>query len=155
MTDPIRHVMSTLDEQRDALPEGVYLDVCNNLKKIYASGDTSKDTYLLNLTNDYLESLEVIEVLRHELVTLKRELLRARVSRFEHVYRPLAEPTRSPFQPRSVLESLLDDPEVNPIANVADNTSRRDQNPHTQRPIPMRRDVPTRSVHFSFGGNQE
>ena len=27
-TDPIRHVMSTLDEHKDALPEGVYLDLC-------------------------------------------------------------------------------------------------------------------------------
>ena len=154
MTDPIRHVMSTLDEYKNALPEGVYLDVCNNLKKIYATGDTSKDTYLLNLTNDYLESLEVIEVLRHELVTLKRVLLRARVSRFEHVYRPLAEPSRSPFQPRSVLESLLDDPEVNPIANINETLHRR-EDPNIHRQNQHRAEIPNRNIHFSFGTNQE
>jgi len=153
-TDPIRHVMSTLDEHKDALPEGVYLDLCNNLKRIYASGDASKDTYLLNLTNDYLESLEVIEVLRHELVTLKRELLRTRVSRFEHVYRPLAEPSRSPFQPRSVLESLLDDPEINPIAGVNEALNGREDT-QIRRQNQQRVEIPNRNIHFSFGTNRE
>ena len=32
--------------------------MCNNLKTVYATGDAARDTYLLNLTNDYLEALD-------------------------------------------------------------------------------------------------
>lgn len=91
MSDPIRKVMNIVDANKDNMSEGDYLEICNNLKLIYATGDSAKDMYLLNVTNDYLEALETIETLRHEIVSMKRELLRARVSRFEHVSRPLME----------------------------------------------------------------
>ena len=84
-SDPIRKTMSLLDENKDNLPEGVYLEMCDNLKKLYLTGDTSRDTYLINLTNEYYSLLEDNEALRHELVEQKRELLRANVSRFERV----------------------------------------------------------------------
>jgi hypothetical protein len=91
MSDPIRKVMSLVDANKDNISEGDYLEMCNNLKLIYATGDNAKDMYLLNVTNDYLEALETIETLRHEMMSMKRELLRARVSRFEHVARPIVE----------------------------------------------------------------
>lgn len=91
MSDPIRKVMSLVDGIKDNIPEGDYLEICNNLKLIYATGDNAKDMYLLNVTNDYLETLEMVETLRHEIIAMKRELLKARVSRFEHVSRPVME----------------------------------------------------------------
>ena len=91
MSDPIRKVMSLVDGNKDNIPEGDYLEICNNLKLIYATGDSAKDMYLLNVTNDYLEALETVETLRHEMMNMKRELLRAKVSRFEHVSRPVME----------------------------------------------------------------
>ena len=36
--DPIRNTMALLDEHKDSLPEGVYLEICNNLKKLYLTG---------------------------------------------------------------------------------------------------------------------
>jgi hypothetical protein len=108
--DPIRKVMSLLDENKDTLPEGVYLEMCDNLKKIYATGDSAREMYLLNLTNDYLKLLEDNEALRHEIVEQKRELLRARVSRFENVTRPV-------LRPNTVLESILYDPN-SPVLNI-------------------------------------
>jgi hypothetical protein len=108
--DPIRKVMSLLDENKDTLPEGVYLEMCDNLKKIYATGDSAREIYLLNLTNDYLKLLEDNEALRHEIVEQKRELLRARVSRFENVTRPV-------LRQNSVLESILYDPN-SPVLNI-------------------------------------
>ena len=91
MSDPIRKVMSLVDGNKDSIPEGDYLEICNNLKLIYATGDSAKDMYLLNVTNDYLEALETVETLRHEMMNMKRELLRAKVSRFEHVSSPVME----------------------------------------------------------------
>jgi len=105
--NPVRNVMSRIDEYKSSLPEGVYLEICNELKKIYATGDTARDTYLLNLTNDYLEGLEIIDTLRREILNLKRELLRVRVSRFEDVSRPVGQNRQSLFEPRSVLETLI------------------------------------------------
>ena len=32
--DPIRKVMSLVDENKDSLPEGIYLEICDNLKRI-------------------------------------------------------------------------------------------------------------------------
>jgi hypothetical protein len=83
--------MNLIDANKDNISEGDYLEICNNLKLIYATGDNAKDMYLLNVTNDYLETLETVETLRHEMMNMKRELLRARVSRFEHMSRPLME----------------------------------------------------------------
>jgi hypothetical protein len=91
MSDPIRTAMSLIDKNKDNISDGDYLELCNNLKLIYATGDNAKDMYLLNVTNDYLEALEMVETLRHEIMTMKRELLKARVSRFEHVSRPVME----------------------------------------------------------------
>ena len=91
MSDPIRKVMTLVDAHKESIPEGDYLEICNNLKLIYATGDNAKDMYLLNVTNDYLEALETIETLRHEMMNMKRELLRTRMSRFEHVTRPIVE----------------------------------------------------------------
>tara|TARA_B100001758_G_scaffold30019_1_gene21405 strand:+ start:2082 stop:2540 length:459 start_codon:yes stop_codon:yes gene_type:complete len=108
-SDPIRKTMSLVDENKDNLPEGVYLEICDNLKKLYLTGDTSRDTYLINLTNEYYSLLEDNEALRHELVEQKRELLRANVSRFERVSRPAL------IQPRGMLESLIFDTD-NPMS---------------------------------------
>ena len=33
-SDPIRNTMVLLDEHKESLPEGVYLEICNNLKKV-------------------------------------------------------------------------------------------------------------------------
>jgi len=46
MSDPVRNMMSLLDEHKTALPENVYLEMCNELKKMYASGDTVRDNYI-------------------------------------------------------------------------------------------------------------
>ena len=108
-SDPIRKTMSLVDENKDNLPEGVYLEICDNLKKLYLTGDTSRDTYLINLTNEYYSLLEDNEALRHELVEQKRELLRANVSRFERVSRPAL------IQPRGMIESLIFDTD-NPMS---------------------------------------
>ena len=45
MSDPIRRVMTLLDENKADIPEGVYLEMCNNLKTVYATGDAARDTY--------------------------------------------------------------------------------------------------------------
>ena len=34
--NPIRRTMSLLDEHKESLPEGVYLEMCDNLKKLYS-----------------------------------------------------------------------------------------------------------------------
>tara|TARA_B100000427_G_C15517714_1_gene598943 strand:+ start:4685 stop:5161 length:477 start_codon:yes stop_codon:yes gene_type:complete len=107
--NPIRKTMSLIDEHKDNLPEGVYLEICDNLKSLYLTGgDAARDTYLLDLTNEYYSLLEDNESLRHQLVEQKRELLRANVSRFERVTRPAV------IQPRGMLESILFDPQVSP-----------------------------------------
>ena len=98
--DPIRNIMSLVDENRDSLPEGTYLELCDNIKRLYALGGETQKVYLLNLTNDYLQALEKVETLQHELVNMKRELLRSRVSRFENISRPIREQ-------RGLLENLL------------------------------------------------
>jgi|TARA_Y200000002_G_scaffold321614_1_gene281865 hypothetical protein len=132
-SDPIRKTMSLLDENKDNLPEGVYLEMCDNLKKLYLTGDTSRDTYLINLTNEYYSLLEDNEALRHELVEQKRELLRANVSRFERVSRPAL------IQPRGMLESLLFDTN-NPISlqptNRQSNTDSHNTMEHDSHEIP-------------------
>ena len=103
--NPIRTTMSLLDEHKESLPEGVYLEMCENLKKLYLTGeDLARDSYLLDLTNDYYKLLEDNEALRHEIIEQKRELLRANVSRFERVSRPAL------LQPRGILESILFEP---------------------------------------------
>ena len=89
--DPIRNIMSLVDENRDSLPEGTYLELCDNIKRLYALGGETQKVYLLNLTNDYLQALEKVETLQQELVNMKRELLRSRVSRFENIYLDLYE----------------------------------------------------------------
>jgi len=116
-SDPIRNTMALLDEHKESLPEGVYLEICNNLKKVYMMGDTSRDTYLLNLTNEYYSLLEDNEALRHEIVEQKRELLRANVSRFERVSRPAL------IQPRGILESLILDPRTAPLSGISSSPS--------------------------------
>ena len=98
--DPIRNIMSLVDENMDSLPEGTYLELCDNIKRLYALGGETQKVYLLNLTNDYLQALEKVETLQHELVNMKRELLRSRVSRFENISRPIREQ-------RGLLENLL------------------------------------------------
>jgi hypothetical protein len=98
--DPIRNIMSLVDENRDSLPEGTYLELCDNIKRLYALGGETQKVYLLNLTNDYLQALEKVETLQQELVNMKRELLRSRVSRFENISRPIREQ-------RGLLENLL------------------------------------------------
>ena len=111
--NPIRKTMSLIDEHKDNLPEGVYLEICDNLKSLYLTGgDAARDTYLLDLTNEYYSLLEDNESLRHQLVEQKRELLRANVSRFERVSRPAV------VQPRGMLESLLFDPHAPPISAI-------------------------------------
>lgn len=100
--NPIRKTMSLIDENKECLPEGVYLEICESLKKLYLMGnDVARDSYLLDLTNEYYSLLEDNEALRHEIVEQKRELLRANVSRFERVSRPAL------IQPRGMIESLL------------------------------------------------
>jgi len=92
--------MTLVDEHRDSLPDGVYLELCDNIKRLYALGGETQKVYLLNLTNDYLQALEKVETLQQEIVNVKRELLRSRVSRFENVSRPIRES-------RGLLENLL------------------------------------------------
>ena len=140
-SDPIRKTMSLVDENKDNLPEGVYLEICDNLKKLYLTGDTSRDTYLINLTNEYYSLLEDNEALRHELVEQKRELLRANVSRFERVSRPAL------IQPRGMLESLLFDPRSPPMSGISVSTpmtTRSDSMDHDSREV-----IP--SVSSAFG----
>ena len=98
--DPIRNIMTLVDENRGSLSEGTYLELCDNIKRLYALGGETQKVYLLNLTNDYLQALEKVETLQQELVNMKRELLRSRVSRFENVSRPIREQ-------RGRLENLL------------------------------------------------
>ena len=45
MSDPIRIIMSLVDEHKTDIPESVYLEICDNLKRLYASGDTVRDNY--------------------------------------------------------------------------------------------------------------
>mgnify|MGYP001033257563 FL=1 len=98
--DPIRAIMTLIDEHRESLPEGVYLSLCDNIKRLYAMGEETQKVYILNLTNDYLKALEKVETLQRELVYTKRELVRSRISRFEHVSRPISDN-------RGMLETLL------------------------------------------------
>jgi len=100
MSDPVRNMMSLLDEHKTALPESVYLDMCNELKKMYASGDTVRDNYILNLTNDYLGLMEQNEILRKEITQMKRDLVRSRLERFENVSVPIS-------NSRTFLENLM------------------------------------------------
>lgn len=98
--DPVRNIMTLIDENRNSLSEGVYLELCDNIKRIYAMGEETQKVYILNLTNDYLKALEKVEILQQEIVSMKRELLRSRISRFENVSRPIREG-------RGMLETLL------------------------------------------------
>ena len=138
-SDPIRKTMSLVDENKDNLPEGVYLEICDNLKKLYLTGDTSRDTYLINLTNEYYSLLEDNEALRHELVEQKRELLRANVSRFERVSRPAL------IQPRGMLESLIFDTD-NPMG-----VSLQSRNTHGNNGTNNTMDHDSREVNTPFG----
>tara|TARA_B100000401_G_scaffold200149_1_gene134946 strand:- start:2 stop:379 length:378 start_codon:yes stop_codon:yes gene_type:complete len=115
MTDnPIRATMSLLDEHKESLPEGVYIEICDNLKKLFLTGeDLARDSYLLDLTNEYYKILEDNEALRHEILEQKRELLRANVSRFERVSRPAL------LQPRGMLESLFTNQGTNSLSGIA------------------------------------
>jgi len=113
-TNPIRATMSLLDEHKESLPEGVYIEICDNLKKLFLTGeDLARDSYLLDLTNDYYKILEDNEALRHEVLEQKRELLRANVSRFERVSRPAL------LQPRGMLESLFTNQGTNSLSGIA------------------------------------
>ena len=138
-SDPIRKTMSLVDENKDNLPEGVYLEICDNLKKLYLTGDTSRDTYLINLTNEYYSLLEDNEALRHELVEQKRELLRANVSRFERVSRPAL------IQPRGMIESLIFDTD-NPMS-----VSLQSRNTHGNNGTNNTMDHDSREVNTPFG----
>ena len=140
--NPIRKTMSLIDEHKDNLPEGVYLEICDNLKSLYLTGgDAARDTYLLDLTNEYYSLLEDNESLRHEIVQQKRDLLRANVTRFERVSRPAL------IQPRGMLESLLLEPRTPPISGISVSTpmtTRSDSMDHDSREI-----IP--SVSTAFG----
>ena len=138
-SDPIRKTMSLVDENKDNLPEGVYLEICDNLKKLYLTGDTSRDTYLINLTNEYYSLLEDNEALRHELVEQKRELLRANVSRFERVSGPAL------IQPRGMIESLIFDTD-NPMS-----VSLQSRNTHGNNGTNNTMDHDSREVNAPFG----
>lgn len=98
--DPIRTIMSLVDEHKTDLPENVYLEICDNLKRLYASGDTVRDNYILNLTNDYLSLMEQNETLRKEITQMKRDLVRSRMARFEDVSVPIS-------NTRTFLENLM------------------------------------------------
>jgi|TARA_B100000902_G_scaffold334232_1_gene333265 hypothetical protein len=134
--------MSLLDEHKESLPEGVYLEMCDNLKKLYLTGeDFARDSYLIDLTNEYYSLLEDNESLRHEIVQQKRDLLRANVTRFERVSRPAL------VQPRGMLESLLLEPRTPPISGISVSTpmtTRSDSMDHDSREI-----IP--SVSTAFG----
>ena len=140
--NPIRRTMSLLDEHKESLPEGVYLEMCDNLKKLYLTGeDFARDSYLIDLTNEYYSLLEDNESLRHEIVQQKRDLLRANVTRFECVSRPAL------VQPRGMLESLLLEPRTPPISGISVSTpmtTRSDSMDHDSREI-----IP--SVSSAFG----
>jgi hypothetical protein len=92
--------MSLVDEHKTDLPENVYLEICDNLKRLYASGDTVRDNYILNLTNDYLELMEQNETLRKEITQMKRDLVRSRMARFDDVSVPIS-------NTRTFLENLV------------------------------------------------
>ena len=115
MTDnPIRATMSLLDEHKESLPEGVYIEICDNLKKLFLTGeDLARDSYLLDLTNEYYKILEDNEALRHEVLEQKRELLRANVSRFERVSRPAL------LLPGGMLESLFTNEGTYSLSGIA------------------------------------
>ena len=116
--NPIRITMSLLDEHKESLPEGVYLEMCDNLKKLFLTGeDLARDSYLLDLTNEYYKLVEDNEALRHEVVEQKRDLLRANVTRFERVSRPAT------IQPRGIIESLLFDPRSPPLSGISSSNS--------------------------------
>ena len=100
MSDPIRIIMSLVDEYKTDIPESVYLEICDNLKRLYASGDTVRDNYILNLTNDYLSIMEQNETLRKEITQMKRDLVRSRMERFESVSTPIS-------NSRTFLENLV------------------------------------------------
>jgi len=141
MTDnPIRATMSLLDEHKESLPEGVYIEICDNLKKLFLTGeDLARDSYLLDLTNEYYKILEDNEALRHEILEQKRELLRANVSRFERVSRPAL------IQPRGMLESLIFDTD-NPMS-----VSLQSRNTHGNNGTNNTMDHDSREVNTPFG----
>jgi len=141
-TNPIRKTMSLLDDHKESLPEGVYLEMCDNLKKLFLTGeDLARDSYLLDLTNEYYRLLEDNEALRHEIIEQKRELLRANVTRFERVSRPAV------IQPRGMIESMLFDPRTPPLSGIFSPTStntRPDSMDHDSR-------EETQSISSAFG----
>ena len=93
--DPIRAIMSLIDEHKTDLPESVYLEICDNLKRLYASGDTVRDNYILNLI-----LMEQNETLRKEIMQMKRDLIRSRMERFEDISVPVS-------NTRTFLENLV------------------------------------------------
>jgi hypothetical protein len=111
--DPIRNIMSLVDEHKTELPENVYLEICENLKLLYASGDTVRDNYILNLTNDYLSLMEQNETLRKEITQMKRDLVRSRMARFDDVSVPIS-------NTRTFLENLVGASSNTTIANSID-----------------------------------
>lgn len=111
--DPIRSIMSLVDEHKTDLPENVYLEICDNLKRLYASGDTVRDNYILNLTNDYLSLMEQNETLRKEIVQMKRGLVRSRMSRFEDVSVPIS-------NSRTFLENLVGASNTSTVNSIYD-----------------------------------
>ena len=132
--NPIRRTMSLLDEHKESLPEGVYLEMCDNLKKLYLTGeDFARDSYLIDLTNEYYSLLEDNESLRHEIMEQKRDLLRANVTRFERVSRPAT------IQPRGMIESLLFNPRSPPLSGISVSapsmTTRSDSMDHDSREV--------------------
>jgi hypothetical protein len=118
--DPIRNIMTLIDEHKTELPENVYLEICRDLKRLYASGDTVRDNYILNLTNDYLALMEQNETLRKEITQMKRDLVRSRMARFEDVSVPIS-------NTRSFLENLMG-------ASTSSNTS--SENSIDEVPLP-------------------
>ena len=111
--DPIRNIMSLVDEHKTELPENTYLEICENLKLLYASGDTVRDNYILNLTNDYLSLMEQNETLRKEITQMKRDLVRSRMARFDDVSVPIS-------NTRTFLENLVGASSNTTIANSID-----------------------------------
>ena len=52
--NPIRKTMTLIDENKECLPEGVYLEICESLKKLYLMGNDvalRKDFIVSNAIN--------------------------------------------------------------------------------------------------------
>lgn len=60
MSDPIRKVMSLVDGNKDSIPEGDYLEICNNLKLIYATGDSAKVSRFEHVSSPVMESSGIL-----------------------------------------------------------------------------------------------